>query len=108
VEPRTRIELPPVVTRPVEVYVNGVLQQEGADYDLVGTSLVFNRTLVSEGDLGFWRWARMALGIAGTYRKNDTVAVAYTRDGRSRVVTLAPPAPPPEGGSEEDGGKVRS
>lgn len=73
------------------MFVNGVLQKEGEDYDLIGSSLVFNRTLVHEGDLGWWRWARMALGIAGTYRKNDTIDVVYTANGRRQVAALRPP-----------------
>ena len=89
---RTRIDLPSHVQRPFEVFVNGVPQKEGEDFDVVGAALLFNRPLVREGDLGFWRWARMALGIAGTYRKNDLVDVVYTYAGRRTVATLAPPA----------------
>jgi len=88
---RTRIELPSHVARPFEVFLNGVPQKEGDDYELVGTSLVFNRVLVREGNLGWWRWARMLLGIAGTYRKNDTVDVVFSRNGRRVVATLSPP-----------------
>jgi len=33
------------------------------------------------------------LGVAGTYRKNDTVDVVYADGGNRRVVTLAPHAP---------------
>jgi len=92
VENRTQIDLPAQVSRPFEVFVNGVQQVEGTDFDLVGSSLVFRRSLHLESSLGFWRWARMALGIAGTYRKNDAVDVVYTHSGRRNVVTLAPPA----------------
>jgi hypothetical protein len=91
VENRTQIELPAQVSRPFEVFVNGVQQVEGTDFELVGSSLVFQRSLEREGSLGFWRWARMALGIAGTYRKNDLVDVVYTHRGRRTVATLAPP-----------------
>jgi hypothetical protein len=84
------------VTRPFEVYVNGISQQEGEDYELVGSSLLFARTLVREPPLGFWRWARMALGIAGSYRKNDTIDVVYTANGRRQVATLRPPEPEPD------------
>lgn len=90
-ENRTQIDLPAQVSRPFEVFVNGVEQVEGTDFELVGSSLVFSRSLEHEGPLGFWRWARMALGIAGTYRKNDLVDVVYTHAGRRTVVTLAPP-----------------
>jgi hypothetical protein len=94
VEGRTQIELPRQVTRPFEVFVNGIPQTEGEDYDIVGSSLVFAQTLVSEPPLGFWRWARMALGIAGSYKKNDTIDLVYTVNGRSQVATLRPPEPP--------------
>ena len=90
-ENRTQIELPSQVARPFEVFVNGVQQVEGTDFEVVGSSLVFSRSLEREGTLGFWRWARMALGIAGTYRKNDLVDIVYTHAGRRTVVTLAPP-----------------
>jgi len=91
VQNRTQIDLPTQVSRPFEVFVNGVQQVEGTDFEVVGSSLVFGRSLEHEGPLGFWRWARMALGIAGTYRKNDLVDVVYTHAGRRSVVTLEPP-----------------
>jgi hypothetical protein len=93
VEGRTQIELPRQVTRPFEVFVNGIPQNEGQDYELVGSSLIFAQSLVREPPLGFWRWARMALGIAGSYGKNDTIDVVYSVNGRSQVVTLRPPEP---------------
>ena len=77
---------------PFEVFVNGVPQQLGEDYELHGRTLVFNRALASEGRLGFWRWTSLFLGVAGTYRKNDKVDVVYTRGGRRTVVTLEPGA----------------
>jgi hypothetical protein len=91
VENRTQIDLPAHVLRPFEVFVNGVLQKEGTDYEIVGSSLVFSRSLEREAPLGFWRWARMALGIAGSYRKNDTIDVVFTHGGRRIVASLAPP-----------------
>ena len=78
--------------RPFEVFVNGVPQAEGADFEVVGSTLLFERELRREGPLGFWRWLRMFLGVAGSYRQNDTIDVVYTLGGRRRVVTLAPPA----------------
>ncbi|MFL5937705.1 MAG: hypothetical protein ACJ744_08520 [Gaiellaceae bacterium] len=38
-----------------EVYVNGVPQEAGKDYDRLGNSLFFTRDLKQEGCLGFWR-----------------------------------------------------
>jgi len=82
---QSRVELPPPVTRPFEVYVNGVAQQEGRDFRVEGRSLVFERELKQEGRLGFWRWASLLAGVAGTYRQNDVVDVIYGQGGRRTV-----------------------
>ena len=87
-EPRSQIELPDYVSGAFDVFVNGVPQQDGLDYDRVGRMLVFRRELAEEGRLGFWRWLSMFLGVAGTYRRNDTVDVVFTKDGRRTVVSL--------------------
>ena len=92
-EPTTRVDLPAFVREPFEVFVNGVPQVAGKDYDVVGASLVFNADLASEGKLGFWRWLSMLLGIFGTYRKNDKIDIVFTIDGRRQVVPLTPPPP---------------
>lgn len=84
------MQLPAHVEGPVEVFVNGVRQREGADYDHLGGELVFRRSLAREGRLGFWRWTSMFLGVAGTYRRNDTVDVVYDRGGRRQVATDLP------------------
>jgi hypothetical protein len=67
--------------------VNGVEQREGDDFTVEGDYLVFNRSLAQEGRLGFWRWALIALGIAGSYRKHESVDVQYTLSGRPAVAT---------------------
>lgn len=90
---RTRVRLPRDVVRPFEVYVNGVPQREGDDFDVDGRTLVFDRELKTEGKLGFWRWISIFVGIAGTYRQNDSVDVVYTRGGR-RVVAAKLPLEP--------------
>jgi hypothetical protein len=87
VEGRTQVELPPYVPDAFEVFVNGVRQAPGTDYELVGRSLVFPRPLAQEGRLGFWRWASMWLGVAGTYRKHETVDIVYEADGQRQVET---------------------
>jgi hypothetical protein len=89
------VRLPSGVREPFEVYVNGVRQQQGADFERRGGRLVFKRPLAKEGSLGFWRWFWGAFGI-GTYRKNDQVDVAYEVDGRP-VVAHALDIEPPSG-----------
>jgi hypothetical protein len=83
----SRVELPHDVPEDFEVFVNGVRQQAGRDYRVQGRMLVFNRSLAQEGRLGAMRWASMFLGVAGTYRKHDSVDVVYERDGRKTVAT---------------------
>ncbi len=84
------MDLPPGATGGFEVYVNGVQQREGVDFERRGTSLVFPRSLAREGRLGFWRWLSIVLGIAGTYRQNDSVDVVYDVGGRRVVATGLP------------------
>ena len=91
----TLVRLPRGVRPPFEVYVNGVPQVEGRDYEVRGRTLRFDRALVQEGRLGFWRWAIGAIGI-GTYRPDHSVDVRYeTPDGRPMVAERLPLEPTP-------------
>jgi len=74
----------------IDVFVNGVAQVEGRDFRREGQHLVFDRPLAKEGRLGTIRWLSMFLGIAGTYRQNDSVDVVYEQDGRRMVATGLP------------------
>ena len=89
----SRVTLPTDVSEDFEVFVNGVRQEPGKDYRVQGPSLVFTRSLAQEGRLGPIRWASMLLGVAGTYRKHDTVDVVYRRDGQKVVATGLRPEP---------------
>ena len=90
---RTTVRLPGDVRRPFEVYVNGVRQHEGGDFRVEDGALVFERPLKQEGRLGFWRWASILVGVAGTYRQNDSVDVVYERAGQRVVATGLPLVP---------------
>src|SRR5919197_4016076 len=89
-EERTRVQLPRGVGERFEVFVNGVLQRPGRDYRREGDELVFERSLAREGRLGFWRWLSLFLGVAGTYRQNDSVDVVYEVNGRRTVAAALP------------------
>ena len=82
------------------VFVNGVPQSEGSDYVVEDGQLLFERPLQKER-LGFWRWTAIFLALFGSYRKNDSVDVQYTLNGRTRVATgldiVAPDGTPSEG-----------
>ena len=90
---RSRVDLPSHVPDRFDVYVAGVLQRRGIDYEVLGRSLVFPRPIAQEGRLGFWRWTSMWLGIAGTYRRHEAVDVVYEAGGHRRVETGLTPVP---------------
>jgi hypothetical protein len=85
---QSQVELPAHVEGPFEVFVNGVPQEPGVDYDQLGRTLLFRAELAQEGRLGFWRWLSLFLGVAGTYRKHDTVDIVYTLHGTRTVASL--------------------
>ena len=84
-----------------EVYLNGVPQQRGADYEVREGMLVFEAELRKDRING-WRWLLGAWGV-GTYRQNDSVDVRYEdSDGSPRVaegleIELVSWAPDPHG-----------
>ena len=103
------MQLPEGVEPPFEVYVNGVPQREGDDYEVDGRLLLFRRALAQEGRLGFWRWFWGAWGI-GTYRANHIVDVRYEQDGRQLVahaLRVEPPAGARKGGADGERGEKR-
>jgi hypothetical protein len=86
----SRVRLPAGVGDRYEVYVNGVRQQPGRDFDRIGDTIVFRRLLAREGRLGAMRWLSMLLGVAGTYRKHESVDVVHEVGGRRTVTSLTP------------------
>lgn len=70
-----------------DVYINGILQEYGTDYQLDGRTLVFPKPLTGEVKMTKFQFVRAALGIAGTYTKHDNIDVTYKRDGRGLVAT---------------------
>ena len=80
----SRVPLPKGVREPYTVYLNGVRQEPGRDFQVRRGVLVFPGSLQKEGKLGFWKWFWGAWGI-GFYSKDDQVDVAWEIDGRPRV-----------------------
>jgi len=88
----SRVKLPPGVRQPFEVYVNGVRQELGVDYQVVGGELVFERELVQQ-KLGPRAWLLGFWGI-GTYKRNDEVDVRYEVAGQPMVAQGLAVLPP--------------
>jgi hypothetical protein len=83
-----RVRLPAGAEPPIVVYLNGVQQAEGEDYELASGEIVFSRPIVKE-KVGGMRYLAMLLGLFGTYRKHETVDVEYRLGGEARLVSDA-------------------
>ena len=79
-----RVRLPRGAQPPIRVHINGVEQADGTDFEVRGNEVVFARPIVKE-TVTPGRWAAMYLGLFGTYRKNETVDVEYTLDGKAKL-----------------------
>ena len=90
---RWRVPLPAGAERPIRVFVNGVPQVQGQDFELVGRELVFDRPLEKER-LSKRRWTAIFFGLWGSYGKNDSVDVQYRVGGRETVATGLEIIPP--------------
>jgi hypothetical protein len=93
---RWRVPLPRGAEPPYRVFVNGVPQEPGKDYDLVAQELHFRRPLEKER-IGVGRWTAMFFGLFGSYGKNDSVDVQYRIGDRDAVATgleIIPPDQP--------------
>jgi hypothetical protein len=87
-----RVKLPPGVRTPFEVYINGVRQELGVDYNVSDGELVFKRELVQQ-KLGPRAWLLGVWGI-GTYKRNDEVDVRYEIDGQPKLAHALEIRPP--------------
>jgi hypothetical protein len=90
---RWRVPLPRGAERPYRVFVNGVPQTEGEDYELRGRELHFFRPLEKER-LSAGRWTAIFFGLFGSYGKNDSVDVQYRLGDRETVATGLEIIPP--------------
>ena len=81
-----RVRLPRGAEPPIVVYVNGVVQTAGADYELRRGEIVFGHPIVKE-QVGGMRWLAMLLGLFGTYRRHETVDVEYRLGGQVKLAS---------------------
>ena len=84
-----RLKLPAGAGAPYTVFINGVQQEEGVDYNLRAGEIVFTREIVKE-KVGTGRWLAMYLGLFGTYRKNETVDLQFQRNGKTELLSDLP------------------
>lgn len=84
-----RMKLPARAEAPYVVFINGVQQCEGEDYEVRAGEIVFTREIVKE-KVGAGRWLAMYLGLFGTYRKNETIDLQFRRNGKTELLSDLP------------------
>lgn len=90
-----RVRLPAGAEPPFTVFINGIEQSEGDDYSVSGGEVVFSRPIVKE-KMGTGRWLAMYLGLFGTYRKNETIDLQFSRNGKVELLSDLPVVPYPD------------
>ncbi|HZO06522.1 MAG TPA: hypothetical protein VFB52_09050 [Solirubrobacterales bacterium] len=94
-----RVQIPAGAEAPFTVFINGVEQQPGVDYELEGNEVVFTRPIIKE-QMNTGRWLAMYLGLFGTYRKDEKVDLQFTREGKVELVPDLPLIPYPDAKSK--------
>ena len=87
-----RVKLPAGAEAPYAVFLNGVDQREGVDYEVRAGEIVFNRQIIKE-KVGTGRWLAMYLGLFGTYRKDETIDLQFQRGGKVELISDLPVQP---------------
>ena len=89
-----RVKLPAGAEPPFTVFINGIEQSPDL-YSVEGGEIVFRRAIVKE-KVGATRWLAMYLGLFGTYRKDETIDLQFSRDGKVQLLPDLPVVPYPE------------
>jgi hypothetical protein len=90
-----RVRIPNGAEEPLSVFINGVEQREGTDYEIEGNEVRFVGPIIKE-EIGTGRWLAMYLGLFGTYRKDEKVDLQFSRNGKMELVPDLPVVPYPE------------
>lgn len=89
-----RVKLPAGAEAPFTVFINGVEQSPNL-YSVEGNEIVFSRPIIKE-KVGATRWLAMYLGLFGTYRKDETIDLQFSRNGKVQLLPDLPVIPFPE------------
>ena len=87
-----RVRIPNGAEAPLTVFINGVEQRQGTDYEVDGNEVRFVKPIIKE-EIGTGRWLAMYLGLFGTYRKDEKVDLQYQRKGKVELRSDVPVIP---------------
>jgi hypothetical protein len=84
----SHVPLPTDAQRPFRVFVNGVPKQEGIDFEVRGSSLVFAERLIPPRKMTVGTYARLMFW--GRYKPEHSVDLVYQRGGVQTVANGLP------------------
>lgn len=90
-----RVKLPAGAEPPFTLFINGVEQSKGT-YRIESGEILFDRPIVKE-KVGTGRWLAMYLGLFGTYRKDETIDLQFSKGGKVELRSDLPVIPYAEG-----------
>jgi hypothetical protein len=90
-----RVKLPAGAEAPFTVFINGI-EQGKETYRIEAGEITFDRPIVKE-KVGTGRWLAMYLGLFGTYRKDETIDLQFSRGGKVELRSDLPVIPYAEG-----------
>jgi hypothetical protein len=90
-----RVKLPGGAEPPFTVFINGV-EQSKETYRIEAAEILFGRPIVKE-KVGTGRWLAMYLGLFGTYRKDETIDLQFSKGGKIELRSDLPVIPYAEG-----------
>jgi hypothetical protein len=73
-----RVKLPAGAEPPFTVFINGI-EQPKQSYRIEASEIVFDRPTEK---VGTGRWLAMYLGLFGTYRKDETIDLQFSKGGK--------------------------
>src|ERR1700743_2038322 len=74
-----RVAAPAGAREPITVYVNGVEQKRGEDFDITEGQIVFREPIYKENlrELNWFRKLGLGLGLFGWYERNESVDIQF-------------------------------
>lgn len=79
-----RVRLPRGAEEPITVFVNGVEQDRGSDFELREGGIEFARPILKEAKLKGLRRAVLMLGVIGNYVRDEKVDISYRLGGEAK------------------------
>lgn len=82
-----RVRIPRGAEEPIRIYVNGVEQKRGGDYEIVKGHVMFTRPILKEAKLKGIRKAVLLAGVIGNYVRDEHVDIEYRLSGATKLAS---------------------